>query len=128
MKNYNVFFEEKAVGTAHISEDGLYIRIAATCSGIPEDFYHLYINAGPKRFDLGVCLYKNGKYIWNKKIPQKGIIIGDANFLLQASQVLDESEFISIDPNVPFPYFTKIKLCTYIDRLGQKGIYIKKRH
>lgn len=128
MKNYHVFLDNKIAGHAEIRQEGLYFRVVAHCVDIPPDFYRLFACTGHNNIDLGLCIHRKGMYMWNKKIPVKGINVEEIRFVLQSSDRDQDLFFICIEPTEQFRYFSSISSCVYKEKDGQKGVCIMKHH
>ena len=128
MKKFHIFLDKNIVGYAEIYQEGLYCRVIANCFDIPPNFYRLLACSEGNNTDLGLCIHRNDMYIWNKKIPLKGINVEEIRFILQSSGKDQNAIYINIDPNEKFPYFSQILNCVFKEKNGQKGICIMKHH
>ena len=70
-KEYSVELEQRQIGSARISREGLYCRVVCTCEMREERVYILYAEGCGETLRLGIPAPKGGKLCLDTKIPLK---------------------------------------------------------
>ena len=68
---YRVTLDNINVGTATVTQQGLYYRITCRCAFNEKGFYCISVQSGEHREYLGVCVPEGDSYILDKSIPIK---------------------------------------------------------
>lgn len=70
-EEYSVKLEQRQIGSARISREGLYCHVVCTCEMREERVYILYAEGCGETLRLGILVPKNGKLCLDTKIPAK---------------------------------------------------------
>lgn len=68
---YSVNLEQKEIGSARISREGLYCRVNCICQMQEERLYILYVKGAEETLRLGILVPKDGKLCLDTKLPAK---------------------------------------------------------
>ena len=99
-KAYSIFFNGFPVGTASVSENGLYYRIEAACRPDNNKMLRLKAYCADKVIDLGMLVPEDDLFTLCKDIPKKLIKDEDIRFYLQGNN----DQLIQARSDEPFPY------------------------
>ena len=117
--DYGVYFGDKSVGKAQVTEQGLYYHVVCRCSLSGEVMYRLEVSCGEKRENLGVLVPgENG-------FPISRVGRGELSFrVMPRHDPLQGRQFVPITPEEPFAYLSRLKDAFLEIQEGKKGASI----
>ena len=113
------------VGKAKVELQGLYYHISCRCTMKEKSMYRLIVICGERQEDLGTLIPMDGKFGIEKRIPVKRLGEGKPEFFLMTKGSNREGKFISVYPEEPFSYMSRLKDAYLERRNGQLGIVIQ---
>ena len=121
---YEVFLDEKAVGTVEMQKEGLYVRFCCRCRPGDPVMIRLWMICGEKETDLGLCVPMDGAFGTEKRIPAKLCGPGEPTFCLRHKDDILRGKFIPLSPEEPFQYLHKLETAFLEKRGTRLGIVI----
>ena len=122
---YEVFEDEKMVGTVEAVREGLYIRFYCRCKPSDRDMIRLWMICGEKETDLGLCVPMDGGFGTEKRIPAKQCGDGALHFCLRHKDDTLRGKFIPLSPEEPFQYIHRLETAFLEKRGTRLGIVIR---
>ena len=122
---YEVFADEKMVGTVEAIREGLYIRFSCRCQPSDRDMIRLWMICGEQEIDLGLCVPMDGGFGTEKRIPAKQCGTGEPQFCLRHKDDTRRGKFIPLSPEEPFQYIHRLETALLQRRGTQLGIVIR---
>ena len=122
---YEVFADEKAVGTVEATREGLYIRFSCRCQPVHRDMIRLWMICGEQEIDLGLCVPMDGGFGTEKRIPARQCGPGEPWFCLRHKDDTLRGKFIPLSPEEPFQYIHRLETALLQRRGTQLGIVIR---
>ena len=123
--DYGVFFGDKSVGTAQVTEQGLYYHVVCRCSLSGEVMYRLEVSCEEKRENLGVLVPGESGFGLDTRFPISRVGRGELSFrLLPRHDPLQGRLFVPITPEEPFAYLSRLKDAFLEIQEGKKGASI----
>ena len=116
---YEVFADEKMVGTVEAIREGLYIRFSCRCQPSDRDMIRLWMICGEQETDLGLCVPMDGGFGTEKRIPAKQCGPGEPQFCLRHKDDTRRGKFIPLSPEEPFQYIHRLETA-FLERRGLK--------
>ena len=123
--SYAILQGTDKVGTAVVTQEGLYYRISCRCRYGGEPMRRIFMNLGDQQLDLGVCVPVDGQFGLEKRIPRKNLVSGTPQFRLMPKYRRTDRLFVPVYPEEPFAYMAKLKDAFLEIREGQIGVLIK---
>ena len=122
---YEVFEDEKAVGTVEATREGLYIHFSCRCQPVHREMIRLWMICGEQETDLGLCVPMGDGFGTEKRIPAKLCGPGEPRFCLRHKDDTLRGRFIPLSPEEPFQYLHRLETA-FLERRGTRlGIVIK---
>ena len=106
MDQYDVYFEDKAVGTVTMEKNGLYMQIQCVCNSVPTGFYTLILSSDKEIINLGLLLPVKDGFGVNTCLPAARI--GSRNRFHIFNSKKNNRKCVAADPTVPFKYLSDI--------------------
>lgn len=123
--DYGVYFGDKLVGKAQVTEQGLYYHVVCRCSLSGEVMYRLEVSCGEKRENLGVLVPGENGFGLDTRFPISRVGRGVLSFcLLPRHDPLQGRLFVPITPEEPFAYLSRLKDAFLEIQEGKKGASI----
>ena len=102
---YDIFLENKKVGTAFVEKEGLYYCFNCKCSLPPNNIFKINISDGNNITKLGICIPNDDKFILNKRVPIK-YLSGDS-YIFSVESVYKDT--ILLVNSACFDYLDKLE-------------------
>ena len=99
---YHITLDNHRVGTAAVTQQGLYYRIACQCVFKVKGFYCISAESGEHREHLGLCIPEGDRYILNKSIPVKRFPEKKLSFYASRKKENSEHTFIPVETGGEF--------------------------
>lgn len=123
--DYGVFFGDKSVGKAQVTQQGLYYHVVCRCSLSGEVMYRLEVSCGGKRENLGILVPWENGFGLDTRFPISRVGRGELSFrLLPRHDSLEGRMFVPITPEEPFAYLSRLKDSFLEIREGERGASI----
>ena len=123
--DYGVYFGDKSVGKAQVTEQGLYYHVVCRCSLSGEVMYRLEVSCREKRENLGVLVPGENGFGLDTRFPISRVGRGVLSFcLLPRHDPLQGRLFVPITPEEPFAYLSRLKDAFLEIQEGKKGASI----
>ena len=122
---WNVYLQDKVVGTCRMWREGLYCRVSCRCAGVGEDICRLVLENGEGVLDLGILVPVEGGFGLDRKLPARQLPPGDPRFFVRQSGHQRAEHFIPVRPDEPFEYLSRLTEARFAWRDGQAGIILK---
>ncbi len=124
-QEYEIMLGDKAVGHARVSREGLYYRIRCRCALSGEMLCRILVRCGKREESLGILVPEGGEFGLETRIPVKKIGEGPLTFSAAPRHRDLEGRFISLSPEEPFRYISRLKDAYLVKHNGQVGIALK---
>ena len=119
---YEVMFQDNAVGMAQIFKEGLYYRIVCRVMMEQPGYYRLILRCEDNEFDLGLCV-PDGKALYlNKTIPIKRLVGDISGFSLTHGIQHSHDDFVILNSQKPFSELSRLSDGKFTKRNGIPGI------
>ena len=125
MEEYEIMLGDKSVGKAGVSREGLYYRIRCRCSLSGETVCRVLVRCGNREEHLGILVPQDGEFGLETRVPVKKIGEGSLAFSVVPRHRAPEAGFISLSPEEPFRYITRLKDAYLIRHNGKTGVVLK---
>lgn len=123
--SYEITLGNQTIGTAQVSQEGLYYRFYCRCSLTEEIMYRLKMMCGDNEYDLGILVPVEEGFGINTKLPAKTVGKGILSFYVQPRHPQLTGHFIPIRADEPFAYLDKLQRA-YLDvQDGIVGVIIE---
>ena len=123
--DYGVYFGDKSVGKAQVTEQGLYYHVVCRCSLSGEVMYRLEVSCGEKRENLGVLVPGENGFGLDTRFPISRVGRGELSFrVMPRHEPLQGRQFVPITPEEPFAYLSRLKDAFLEIQEGKKGASI----
>ena len=109
MKTYDVIYNNKTVGSAKVTTEGLYYKIVCSCALSKPAMYRAYVITEGTNVDLGICVPAKDSYCLLKRIPKKLIVGEDIRFYVSDKEAFDSSKAFQIKEGQPFEHIDKLE-------------------
>ena len=107
---YPVTLEEKTVGSARLTRQGLYYRVECRCDLPGEGMCRLEAAVGEKRVDLGILVPMEHGFGLQTSFPVSRVGEGTMAFRIQRKRQTEQGrQFVPIIPEEPFSYQDRLK-------------------
>ena len=121
---YEVFQDDRAVGTVRVAREGLYFRFSCRCAPGTGEMVRLWMRCGEKETDLGLCVPMDGAFGTEKRIPARQCGAGKPAFFLRHKDDTLKGKFIPLSPEEPFQYIHRLENAHLERRGSQMGICV----
>ena len=123
MQEYPITCENKSVGTAQVTVEGLYYRIRCYCTQEARPPRRILMRSEAASVDLGICVPDGNRFSLNTRIAVKRLGKGDFSFHL-SSPGNEKEIFYVVDKNKPFPHLPSIKKARFAVQDGKAGLCV----
>ena len=106
---YELISEGRVAGSVTVGRKGLYYHIHCSCFPAEEDMFRLIMEVGENMYDLGILIPANNSFMLQTRIPVKSICEGSVNFRLEQQRSHKQSHGLSISPEEPFRYLSRLE-------------------
>lgn len=121
---FKIYYNNKSVGNAQISEEGLYYRFRCSCTLPKDDLFRISVTDGVKRQDLGICVPEGEKFTLTKRLPKKCFTGKDWSFTILNKD--NPMVTVPVGTGMPFAYLEKLKTAHLQHTDGQAEIVIER--
>lgn len=122
---YEIKLGDDPVGTATVTQKGLYYEILCICSLTGSVPFRIQMYTSDAQIDLGLC-YKRGNTIGLKtRVCVKQAGVAPFQFSLIPHKEYAEKSFVPIHPEEPFAYLKRLEDAYLVYRNGNPGICFK---
>ena len=121
---YEILFDNRQVGTAEVSREGLYYRFSCKCKFPEESLYQIRFYCDDQEYSLGTCIPVSGGFGINTRIPVKAIQKGRPSFYAALKNENTTGKFIPINRDAPISCIEQLAQAHYEIRNGVPGICI----
>lgn len=101
---FDIRYDHKIVGTATVTQNGLYYTICCRCTLPNQGLHRILIQSGDKQTDIGICVPIDGMYGMNTSVAARNVDINAIDFILVPQGHIHSAESVSLDPEKPFAY------------------------
>lgn len=123
MQRYDVFFQDKKVGDAFVTDEGLYKRIRCKCNLPDASIWRLYVLTGNNKTDIGICV-PNEDFVINKRISLRQLSDEILRFIIESNAKYNDCQSYFISDNMPFPQITKLGQARFLTENGKPMIIL----
>lgn len=123
--SYVVYFGKKQVGKVSVQRQGLYYRFSCRCCITGSTVCRLKVQCGGIQENLGILVPVDGGFGLDTRIPAKRMREGVPEFLLVPNHDSPAGTFVSIYPEEPFSYISRLKNAFLERKNGEIGIVLK---
>ena len=124
LREYEIYLGNDCVGTAHVTQEGLYYRICCQCQLTGTDPYRITVS-GDTDVDLGICVPMGDGFGIETSIPVKRVGKGALNFCAVPKNRINREFFVALSPEEPFGYIQRLKKAYLSRQNGQVGLSFK---
>ncbi len=118
---YDITMANEVVGTATLTQEGLYWKICCQCELSGEVPYQV-IAMGDEEINLGLLVREKNDLCLTKRIPMKRFGNVQPSFVARPRTPKTQRNFHPIVPEEPFSYIEKLKDAFLEEKNGQLGI------
>ena len=120
---FDIFMDDKIVGSAEAERKGLYYQFTCTCKPPDNGIYRVWVSDGSEDIDLGICVPEGTAYTLRKQIPAKMLHGKEFHFTL-----LPKDRKTTYEPKEGKASFRDLELLEYAkltEEDGQQTIVIE---
>lgn len=121
---YDVVMGKEVVGTATVTQQGLYYRFQCRCNISGSVICRVMVSCNGHHENLGVLVPADGGFGLTTKLAVKRLGKGQFQFRVSPKHQKSEGKFIPIYPEEPFAYITRLQNAFLEIRNGQAGVVI----
>lgn len=120
----DVLLDNRKVGQAVVTREGLYYRFSCRCRFPGEAIYKLTVCSSGGSCDLGIPVPEEGEFRLNTRLPVKRI--GQEPLKIRAEPKHSESGgmFVPLSPEEPFRYISRLQQAHLAVREGKIGVIL----
>ena len=122
--NYPVLMGGQQIGGVKVTRQGLYYRFDCRCQLSGEVMCRLVMNCGAETYDLGILVPEGGAFCLRTKMPVKQLGKGTLQFRVLPNHKPVGKRFVSISPEEPFAYLSRLQDAFLEIRDGVPGLVI----
>ncbi len=123
--NYEVLFGKDQAGKVRVLREGLYYRFSCRCQISGKVMCRLWVSCADRRENLGIVIPMGSGFGLDTRIPVKRIGEGELSFCLLPQGEPVPQTFVSLAPDEPFAYLSRLKDAYLVRKNGQLGICIR---
>lgn len=123
--DYNIYFDNKAIGVASVESAGLYTEYQCRCKFDVRGSYRIIAQYGALQVDLGLCYPEKNFFVTRARVANNKLN-GALPYFLAVDNKHRDKKFIPINPNEQFLHIAKLNCAFFIVRNNIKGIVINK--
>ena len=116
MKTYDIIYGNETVGSAVVTQEGLYYNILCRCALSEPSLYRIFAIMENTNVDLGICLLMGKEYFLKKKVPKKMFGSGIIHFCVRLKDDYNSPNAYQVVEGEPFKH---------IDKLGKAHLEIR---
>ncbi len=124
LQSYPILSGTQTIGTAYVTQEGLYYRICCKCQLTGEVIYKIVINGHNFSEDLGVCVPTDGAFGVCTRIPTKRIRGDEFVFLAVPRHQKMNIKRVVVVEGSPFAYLSLLESAYLLHEDGQAWIAI----
>ena len=118
---YDIYQDEKKIGKAEVSREGLYYRFRCNCD-LPEGkIYRLTVTCGGKTENLGIPIPYGDSFWLSTRLPVSKFSGDEPHF---AALPKENKNWIPVSVDMPFPHISQLSSATLEERNGEMGLLI----
>ena len=121
---YDVIMAGEDIGTVAVKSQGLYYVFECSCRLTGEVMCDLVMRIGDSCVKLGLLTPQNGRFDLNVRLPKKRAVQGIPVFSLQPHHSKTDEHFVSVSPEEPFHYLSRLEKAYLARKDGQIGLII----
>lgn len=126
MRNcYEIFLADQPIGTAEVTQEGLYYRFWCCCQLSGEVMYQIKVVCEGRESSLGVCVPLYGGFGVETKVAIKKIGKGEMRFYVTPRHFDLQGKFVPISADAPFVYIEKLENAHMAVVNGVQGVVIQ---
>lgn len=123
---YLVYLGNDPAGNAVIAQQGLYYNIICSCNLQTNIMHNIWLLAGEREINLGICAPEGDALTLRKRIPAKQVGDGELKFILRPRYQAITEKFVPIHTDEPFAYLESLNSAVLEKREEIQGIIIRK--
>ena len=125
---WNVYFENRAVGTCTLRREGLYIRIVCSCDRVVNGICRLMMQCSDGSADLGILIPVDSGLGLDRKLSSKALPQGEPRFTVRIPDKQSKEIFVPVKDGESFACLAGLAEARFGKQGGETGVFIKKRH
>lgn len=119
---YRVTLDNINVGTATVTQQGLYYHIVCNCTFRERGFYFICVQSGTNLENLGLCVPEGDHFKLEKKVPAKRFLENSLLFFATRKGERDTPTSIPIETGGEFPYLSDLTKGTFQNLKGKCSV------
>ena len=125
---WNVYFENRAVGSCTLRREGLYIRIVCSCDRVVNGICRLMMQSSDGSADLGILIPVDSGLGLDRKLSSKALPQGEPRFTVRIVDKQRKEIFVSVKDGESFACLASLAEARFGKQGGEAGVFIKKSH
>lgn len=125
---WNVYFEDRAVGTCTLRREGLYIRIVCSCDRVVNGICRLMMQCSDGSADLGILIPVDSGLGLDRKLSSKALPQGEPRFTVRITDKQRIEIFVPVKDGESFDCLAGLAAARFGKQGGEAGVFIKKSH
>ncbi len=121
---YAIYMATERVGTAYVTNEGLFYRIRCLCQ-LTGTVPCRITASGEGEVDLGVCVPMDDGFGIKTRVPMKKLGRCELRFCVQPKHRVRTDLFIALSPEEPFRYIQRLRDAYMSFKNGQVGLSFK---
>lgn len=122
---WNIYLDEKVVGTCRIWREGLYSHISCRCAKAAEGICRLVMECGDVAMDLGILVPVEGGFGLERKFPAKKLPEGQPRFFVTGPGRQKDEAFLPVREGEVFLQLSRLRDARFARRGGEVGVILK---
>ena len=125
---WNVYFENRTVGTCTLRREGLYIRIVCSCDRVVNGICRLMMQCSDGSADLGILIPVGNGLGLDRKLSSKALPKREPRFTVRISDKQSKEIFVPVKDGESFACLAGLAESRFGKQGEEAGVFIKKRH
>ena len=117
---YNIYLNDRAVGTVSVSKEGLYYVLDCRCRGLTKQLWRIGVITASAQRCLGVCVPEKEEFVIRTRLPIK--CLGDAPFHFYIITDHNDDNWLPICTDKPVCKMTLWENARFERRNGKPGL------
>lgn len=121
---WDVYFEDKPVGTCRVWREGLYYRFNCRCDRVTEEICRLLLQCGEKTVDLGVLIPVGSGFGLDRKLSARNMPAGEPQFSVKVLHRQSDGRFIPVRESDSFAFLSALEKARFGKQNGEVGVFL----
>ena len=122
---WNVYYEDRPVGSCCLYQEGLYIRFVCRCDRCSDAISRLVLRCGGETRDLGILVPVDGGLGLDRKLPSKTVPEGELKFSILIPERHSQGTFVPVKAGEKCLCLSRLAEARFAKQNGEAGLYFE---